>query len=461
VTYLVVLALVGLTVWFGWQSRTIRKALAVSQAETEQVRVEAARVQSDADRLKARYEPLTNIESEIARLNVQVALKQTEIECLAESYVGKKSIYDRLVAESAVYDGRAAFAELGVYEPHFNYDDSETYKVAIMTVRQEQKDTVAAKNAVFCTTDWRVDGSLAKGKTMTNRGIKLTLRAFNNECEAAIANVRWSNAVAMEKRVVRAFEKISALNESSAIRINPVFLELKLKELRLTHEYREKLKAEREERAELARLAREEARLQRDLERAEEDEARYARLLEQARQEVGSVSGAKLEAFEKQVAMLEQDLAAAHAKTERARAMAEQTRSGFVYIISNIGSFGEGVVKIGLTRRLDPLDRVRELGDASVPFLFDTHAIIYSDDAPALERALHVEFESTRINGQNMRKEFFRAPIDEVEQAVGRLAPDASFFRDVEAQEFRETMAKRQAKLAEEAARESVFPNSI
>jgi len=105
---------------------------------------------------------------------------------------------------------------------------------------------------------------------------------------------------------------------------------------------------------------------------------------------------------------LEKLLAEAHAKSERAQAMAEKTKSGFVYVISNIGSFGDDVVKIGLTRRLDPSDRVRELGDASVPFLFDTHAMIYSEEAPALEAALHAEFAEQRINAANMRKEFFR-----------------------------------------------------
>jgi len=143
--------------------------------------------------------------------------------------------------------------------------------------------------------------------------------------------------------------------------------------------------------------------------------------------------------------------------------MAERTRSGYVYIISNIGSFGDGVVKIGLTRRLDPMDRVRELGDASVPFTFDTHAVIYSDDAPALERALHAEFDPTRINAQNYRKEFFRASIEQVEEAVARLAPGSSFFKDIEAQEYRETLARRQTKLASdiESSRVLAFPAEL
>lgn len=135
----------------------------------------------------------------------------------------------------------------------------------------------------------------------------------------------------------------------------------------------------------------------------------------------------------------------------RARAMATRTRSGYVYVVSNNGSFGRGVVKIGLSRRLDPAERVRELGDASVPFDFDVHAMIYSDDAPALERALHGEFHRLRVNRQNCRKEFFRAGLDDVERAVRRLAPEAVFFRDMEAQEYCEFLSRRQQALLSQA----------
>ena len=142
--------------------------------------------------------------------------------------------------------------------------------------------------------------------------------------------------------------------------------------------------------------------------------------------------------------------------------MAEITKCGYVYIISNVGAFGPDCVKIGLTRRLDPSDRVRELGDASVPFSFDTHAIIYSEDAPALEHALHEEFSATRINAKNMRKEFFRVTLEEVESAVNRLAPDATFFRDIEAQEFHETLALRNALLKTDAQKQMLqFPAEL
>ena len=296
---------------------------------------------------------------------------------------------------------------------------------------------------------------------MTNRGIRLTLRAFNNECDAAISNTRWNNVNAMEKRILRALEQIDKMNASSAILVAEDYVKLKLAELYLTHEHREKLKIEREERAEAARLAKEEQRLIRDMEQAQQDEEHYTRLLAKAKAEAEKIVGPKLDAFEDQIRTLEKDLADAHARVERAQAMAERTRSGYVYIISNIGSFGEGVVKIGLTRRLDPMDRVRELGDASVPFTFDIHAIIYSDDAPALERALHGEFEATRINVQNYRKEFFRASIEDVEEAVKRLVPTAPFFKDVEAQEYRETLSRRQQALLATEPERKLFPEEI
>ena len=153
--------------------------------------------------------------------------------------------------------------------------------------------------------------------------------------------------------------------------------------------------------------------------------------------------------MKQKVRELEAALEEAHATSERARAMAEMTKSGYVYVISNVGSFGEDMVKIGLTRRLDPSDRVRELGDASVPFGFDTHAIIYSEDAPALEAALHKEVAEQRVNMANMRKEFFRVSLEDVESAVSKLAPDADFFKDREAQEWHETMARRNEKIQE------------
>lgn len=427
-----------------------------------QLLAEKTELAAKVENMERRFQPVLDLDAECAALITQTSALRAQIDQLRASYAEKKVVYDRLLKEVAVFDEKLAFAEMGVYEPHFDFSDSEEYKRNISATREAQKVMVSAKTAVICTANWTVDGSAAKGQTMTNRNIRLTLRAFNSECDAAIANARWNNVNAMEKRILNAQAQIDKHNASNSVFITKEYLKLKLQELYLTHEYREKIKMERDERAEAARLQREEQKLIRDMERAEEEEARYQRLLDKAKVEAQSVVGPKLDAYQAQIEILEKDLMEAHARFERAQAMAEKTRSGYVYIISNVGSFGEDVVKIGLTRRLDPTDRVRELGDASVPFLFDTHAIIYSDDAPALERALHSEFELVRINAQNYRKEFFRAKLDDVEDAVRRLAPDASFFKDIEAQEYRETLAKRNAALlASDAQAANAFPNTI
>ena len=420
------------------------------------------RERSQHRQLKERFEPVISVDDEWRRISREIDSQQQTLEGLKNAYSEKKYIYDSLLRQVAVFDEKLAFAEMGVYEPHFDFTDSEDYKAAIVQVRERQKFMVSNKSAVISKTAWTVDGSASKGQTMTNRNIKLTLRAFNNECDAAIANARWNNVNAMEKRILNARTQIDNLNASNSVVISQEYVQRKLDELYLTHEQREKVKAERDERAEAARLAREEQKLLRDMERAEEDEAHFQRLLNRARSEAQKSVGPQLEAYNEKIKILERDLAEAHARAVRAQSLAEKTRSGYVYIISNIGSFGEDVVKIGLTRRLDPIDRVQELGDASVPFSFDVHAIIYSEDAPSLERALHGEFDKLRVNAQNYRKEFFWARIDDVEAAVKRLAPSAPFFKDIEAQEYRETLAKRHMALtALDSANAEAFPATI
>ncbi len=410
--------------------------------------------------LEKRLEPIRSLDDEIANLNGQIekqrtvlgaekADKENEIQTLRATYAEKRVYLDEILKRVAIYDEKLELGELGIYEPHFDFDDSEAFKQAIKDNREKQKKLVKDKRAVGANNGWTVDGSAAKGRTMINRQIRLTLRAFNNECAAAIANVRWNNVDTMEARIEKAAEQIDKLNESMSIKISDEYILAKLSELHLTHEYREKQKEEKEERAEMRAADREEKRLEAEARRAEKEEQKYQKLLEKARQEAGADGGT--EELKAKIAALEADLAEAHEVVERAHAMAELTKCGYVYVISNVGSFGDEIVKIGMTRRLDPNDRVKELGDASVPFTFDTHAMIYSDDAPGLETALHQEFAEQRVNMANFRKEFFRVSLDQVEDAVGRLAPDASFFKDREAQEWHETLARRKEALTASA----------
>ena len=172
-----------------------------------------------------------------------------------------------------------------------------------------------------------------------------------------------------------------------------------------------------------------------------EEEKRYQKALEKARDEIEQAVGAKHEKLRHKIDELQRRLEEAHANKERAISRAQLTRSGHVYVISNIGSFGENVYKIGMTRRLEPLDRVRELGDASVPFRFDVHAIIYSEDAPSLENQLHNIFNHRRVNRVNSRKEFFKVTLDEIAEVVREHHGEIEFIKVPEAEEYRKTMA--------------------
>ena len=424
-----------------------------ARGATKHAEKRIAEAEATADSLREKYAPITSVEDEISTLRDKATQLQKLIEKTRSSYSEKRATLKKLEQQVAIYDEKLSFAELGVYEPHFEFNDANEYKQEIIRIRDRQKSMVSAKSSTRCPTDWQVDGSRAKGQTMINRQTRLTMRAFNNECEAAIANTRWNNVNAMEKRILNAAKQIDKTNESMDLRISEDYVSLKLDELHATHEYRERLKIEKEERAELVRAEREEKKLLAKAEAAEREEERYQKLLDKARSEAGVDEG--------RIAELEAALAEAHATSERARAMAEMTKSGYVYIISNIGSFGEDVVKIGLTRRLEPDDRVKELGDASVPFGFDTHAMIYSDEAPALESALHKEFADRRVNASNMRKEFFRVSLKEVEEAVRRLAPSASFFSDREAQEWHETLSRRKEALKDMVRPSDELPEAI
>lgn len=412
-------------------------------------------------KMKKKYLPIINIENEIIKLNKDQKQVEKEIEVLRSSFKDKREIYDKLLKQIALYDEEIELAELGFYKPHFDFETSDKFKDAIQECRNGQKILVKNKQAVYCTQEWTVDGSKSKGTTMTNRNIRLTSRAINNECDALIANVRWNNIKRFEERLLKAQEAIDKMNVSNKIYISDDYVKLKIEELRLTHEYREKKQNEKEEQAEIRRQMREEAKLQQEVEAAEKEEQKYEKLLEKAKQEAVNAAGKKLEQLKAKMDMLEQELKEAHEKNQRAKSMAELTKAGHVYIISNIGSFGEKVYKIGMTRRLDPLDRVKELGDASVPFIFDVHAMIYSDDAPSLEKSLHKEFDERRLNLVNNRKEFFHVDLDTIEKEVYKIFPNAEFFVTAEAREYRESEAIRKQQQNEVQQIDSEIPMSI
>lgn len=409
--------------------------------------------------IKSKYSGLIDVDSEITRHQDILTSIKNEIESVRDSYKEKRALYDQLEREIAVFDEKIELSTLGYYEPHFDFGTSERFKSEIEAVRAQQKDMLSAGKAAVCPVEWRVNDSAREGKTMLNRAIKLTLRAFNNECDAAVANVRWNNISRMEERVTKARDAINKLNKSSAIDISDDYFALKLKELRLTYEYADKVRQEKEEQAEERRRLKEEQQLIRDKENAEKEERKFAQLVEKARIEAEKATGEDLARMQEELAELEKQLAEAQSKAERALSMAQQTKSGYVYVISNIGSFGHDVFKIGMTRRLEPMDRVRELGDASVPFTFDVHALVYSDDAPALESELHRHFDKYRLNMVNNRKEFFRVPLKEIEERLKAVMPDVEVQETAEAQDYHQTLLIQHK--VDEQEQEARLPETI
>lgn len=333
----------------------------------------------------------------------------------------------------------------GLYEPKYDFKTSARYKIAIGDIRKSQKAMIRDKTAIVCTTEWTVDGSKVEGRKMTNQYIRLMARAFNGECDSIIPKVRYNNYYRIAERIHSAFIAINKLGVSQKCEINPDYFDSKIEELSLVHEYQEKLQAEKEEQYRIREQMREEARAQQEFEKAqkeaEQEERRYQAALDKARREIEQATGAKYTKLQFEVQRLNELLLEAQANKERAMSRAQMTRSGHVYIISNIGSFGEDIYKIGMTRRLDPEDRIRELGGAPVPFRFDVHAMIYSEDAPTLENALHKALERRRVNQINPRKEFFNVSLEEIESIVHQQDVNAEFIRMPPAEEFRKTLA--------------------
>jgi len=313
-----------------------------------------------------RFSRIISIESEIEKKDTTLSVLKTQTQQLDEKFVNARLIFKELQKDIRLYENDLEFVELGIYEPIFDLATSEKYKEKITEIVNQQKALIKSKNACICQTDWVVGNSRKQGEIMTRRYINLTLRAFNGECDSLISKVRWNNVNRFKQRITKAFAAINKLGQSNNTFITDGFLKLKLEELQLTYEYAYKKQQEKEEQRAIREDQREEERAQRGFEKAakeaELEEKRFQKALERAQNELGLVSGEDLEKLNAQIENLKQSLKEAQEAKIRAISRAQETKSGHVYIISNLGSFGEDIYKIGMTRRLEPMDRVKELG---------------------------------------------------------------------------------------------------
>ena len=426
---------------------------------------------------ETRYKHIIDVDEEINKRTLeftqqaenyqeQIAESKEKLSSLKEKYISAKNVYKDLTLQNNLLKDTLEIAEFGVYEPHFNLETSSEYKEKIIQNNEEQKQLIKDESAAVCNTPWTVGDSRKQGEIMVRKAIKLTLRAFNGECDSLISKVKWNNIEQYEQRIEKTFDAINKLNTSQDIHIQNRYLQLKLDELRLNYEYELKKYEEKEEQRRIRELMREEEKARRDFEKAQKEAEKEEKLLQdamkKAQEEMSKATEEERAKYESQLAELQGKLKEAEEKNQRAISMAQQTKSGHVYVISNIGSFGENVYKIGMTRRLDPLDRVNELGDASVPFKFDVHAMIYSEDAPELENQLHKTFNKNRLNFVNLRREYFDISLSEIEKVVKENHGAIEFIKEAEAKEFRESLIiKKKMNTSEEPILvEETYPNA-
>ncbi|MGV8082786.1 MAG: DUF4041 domain-containing protein [Coriobacteriia bacterium] len=311
-----------------------------------------------------------------------------------------------LASDVIVLDDERVLQDAGIYRYHHPLENAAAYRERLDDLGTRIVDLIKADRAIEMSNMFTFDNSLAKGRKMTSDLAKLMLRAYNAEVDNSLRSLRVGNVVTAKRRIEASRAAIMKLGQMMQMQISDAFHALRIEELELTADYLMKKQEEREEALE------ERARLREERKVAAELEAERMRLnkershLQNALDALRS-SGSSDVVLEQKLAMIDDAIAQNDFR-------AANIRAGYIYVISNRGAFGANVVKIGLTRRLEPLDRVNELGGASVPFRFDVHGLFFSEDAVTLEAELHQHFAARRLNHANARKEFFFASPSEV-----------------------------------------------
>lgn len=398
-------------------------------------------------KLKEKENQLVNID---VILEEKAKEKEKEINEELKDKKGELANLDNALKEKkkglVLVNDELEMQEVGLYEPKYDFLTAVLYKEKWNEIRKKQKDFIKNKRAAICETEWTVNNSKQQGKALTNANIKQILKNFNLECEIAISKVKRSNRENSIKRIKRAFDTLNKLNERNAVKVTPGYLDLKLQELDIAFEYELKKQEEKEQLREAREQEREERKIQKQLDAEEKKINEQKKSLETDIDKVGaelreSKSDKEKEKLQLRIRELELALAKSNEDIEQITDKRKRTGAGYVYILSNVGSFGENVYKIGVTRRDEPQDRVRELSNASVPFKFDTHVFIFSKEAFELEKELHNRFDSKRVNKVNNRKEFFNITSDDVKKIVEENKESVYSFNDEpEAQEYYDTL---------------------
>lgn len=296
--------------------------------------------------------------------------------------------------------------DAGFYTFSHRLEDATAYKSRLIEVQEQIKSAIRTGHAIEAADGFIFNNSLARGKKMIADLSKLMLRAYNAEAENCVRTVRANSLTAALKRLDRTASSIERQGSMMQMKISAAFHELRGDELRLTADFLIKLEEEKEAAREERARIREEKRVEKELaqqrEKLEKEKAHYLNVLAALPDD-----SPDLEEIKNNLLQVEESISANDYR-------AANVRAGYVYVISNLGAFGPNMVKIGMTRRLEPMDRVYELGGASVPFGFDVHAMFFAEDAVSVEADLHRIFSDRRVNRVNTRREFFYATPEEV-----------------------------------------------
>jgi hypothetical protein len=427
-----------------------------------EIKDELARTTKERDSLKSALADTDKMEyhqlkQAIVNLGLHKEKAIQKMQAAQAEFAERKQSFDQQLAELAeqinlrkkeiiVLDDEILLESFALYKPKFKFLTSEEYKNRLDACREKQKQLIKVGDAVRANENWTVNNSKSEGRKMVNDMKKLMLRSFNNECDYCVDNVKFNNMEVNEKRIEKSFEELNKLGRIMQASITDAYKKLKYEELFLAFEYQQKKQEEKEEQKRAREELREQQKLEQEIRQAREKIAKEKKHYLQAIKELESkltestsdsertLVLEKLEEVKGQYSELEKEEKVIDYREQNAKA-------GYVYIISNLGSLGENIYKIGMTRRLEPLERIDELGDASVPFSFDVHALIFSENAPALEAKLHEHFYKNRVNKLNDRKEFFRADIHEIEKVVKEnYNKIVDVVKEAPAEDYRESL---------------------
>lgn len=312
--------------------------------------------------------------------------------------------------------------EYGFYRRKYKFSDSSKYKTELDNIRHKEKDLVKNSQAGTIINQMTLNGNSAQGKTMQNQLIKAMIRGFNGEADALLVKITVSNVDQKIKSLEKTYEQLNKLYKRNEIAITRNYLQLKKEELTLAAEYELQKEKEKQLLREQREQEREDKKLQAEIKtkrkQVDKDRNHYNNMVKKVKVLLETTNSSEFEKLKIQLQEYENKLEELDAIEEDIDYREGHATAGYVYVISNIGSFGEGVYKIGVTRRLDPIERIRELSSASVPFQFDVHALIFSEEAFALENNLHKSLADYRVNQVNSRKEYFKVSFDHIKNIL-------------------------------------------